>query len=236
MFAKGSSGRNRFAIKIILVLIAIFAVAVAFYYDLHRSLDLENLKLHLEDLQDFRSENPISFSSVFFLIYVTVTGLSIPGALVMTLAAGALFGLVYGTVLVSFASTTGATVAFLASRLIISETVQKRFPTQFDKINAGIEREGAFYLFSLRLIPQVPFFLINLMMGLTKMRLIVFYFVSQLGMLPGTIAYVNAGTQLSKITSLRGIVSPNVLVAFVILGILPFVLKRGIGLLRNGKI
>jgi uncharacterized membrane protein YdjX (TVP38/TMEM64 family) len=162
------------------------------------------------------------------LIYILVTSLSLPGAVVMTLAGGALFGLVRGTVIVSFASTIGATLACLVSRFILRDWVQGKFGDKMKTVNDGIEREGPFYLFTLRLIPIFPFWMINLVLGLTKMPLRTFYWVSQAGMLPGTIVYVNAGKELAKIDSLSGILSPGLIISFVLLGLLPLVTKKAI--------
>ncbi|MDA8434043.1 MAG: TVP38/TMEM64 family protein [Nitrospiraceae bacterium] len=165
--------------------------------------------------------------------YILVTSLSLPGAAVMTLAGGALFGLVTGTIVVSFASTIGATLACVVSRFLLRDWVQKKFGGRIAKINEGIEKEGAFYLFTLRLIPVFPFWLINLAMGLTGMRLITFYWVSQIGMLAGTAVYVNAGKELGKIDSLRGIISPRLLGSFALLGIFPIAAKKIVGWCRS---
>ncbi|MCU0870276.1 MAG: FAD-dependent oxidoreductase [Burkholderiales bacterium] len=189
-------------------------------------LTLEALKAQQATLATWHATRPVGVAASFFAVYVAVTGLSLPGAAVMTLVAGALFGVVQGTLIVSFASTAGATLAFLASRFLLRDTVQKRFGDRLRTLNAGIEKEGAFYLFTLRLVPAVPFFVINLAMGLTPMRAATFWWVSQLGMLAGTVAYVNAGTQLARIDSLRGIVSPTLLGSFVALGVLPLVARR----------
>ncbi|MEX1303389.1 MAG: TVP38/TMEM64 family protein, partial [Desulfotignum sp.] len=167
--------------------------------------------------------------------YITVTALSLPGAAVMTLAGGALFGLVTGTVVISFASTIGATLAFLVSRFLLKNWVQNRFKDKLHAINRGIERDGAFYLFTLRLVPVFPFFIINLVMGLTPIRTIRFYLVSQLGMLPGTLVYVNAGTQLAQIDSLKDIVSPGLLLSFALLGMFPLLAKKGVALINRKK-
>jgi uncharacterized membrane protein YdjX (TVP38/TMEM64 family) len=163
---------------------------------------------------------------LFFVAYVAVTGLSLPGAAVMTLAGGAVFGLFWGLLLVSFASSLGATLAFLASRFLLRDWVQQRFGDRLRAINAGIEKEGGFYLFTLRLVPVFPFFVINLLMGLTPIKTRTFYWVSQIGMLAGTLVYVNAGTQLARIDSLAGILSPALLGSFVLLGLFPLLAKK----------
>jgi uncharacterized membrane protein YdjX (TVP38/TMEM64 family) len=165
----------------------------------------------------------------FFAVYVAVTGLSLPGAAIMTLVAGALFGLWTGTLLASFASSLGATVAFLFSRYILRDSVQNRFAHHLVAINKGIEREGALYLFTLRLVPVFPFFVINLVMGLMPIRTLTFYWVSQVGMLAGTVVYVNAGTQLGQLESLSGILSPGIILSFVLLGVFPLLAKAIVG-------
>ena len=170
---------------------------------------------------------------LFFAGYVAVTALSLPGAAVMTLAAGAIFGLGWGTLIVSFASSIGATLAFLAARWLLGGWVQSRFGDRLAALNAGIAKDGGFYLFTLRLVPVLPFFVINLAMGLTTLRTWTFYWVSQLGMLAGTLVYVNAGTQLARIESLSGIVSPGVLGSLVLLGVFPLVARKIIDAVRS---
>jgi uncharacterized membrane protein YdjX (TVP38/TMEM64 family) len=167
------------------------------------------------------------------IIYIATTSLSLPGATVLTLAGGALFGLIEGTIIVSFASTIGATLACFVSRFMLREWVQNKFRDKLSAINKGIAEEGAFYLFTLRLIPAFPFFMINLVMGLTKMPLATYYWVSQLGMLPGTMVYVNAGKELSKIESLSGILSPGLIFSFALLGLFPLGVKKLLGLYRS---
>ena len=169
------------------------------------------------------------------LIYILVTSLSLPGAAVMTLAGGAFFGLVVGTVVVSFASTIGATLACFVSRFILRDWIQSRFGEKLKTVNEGVEKEGAFYLFTVRLIPVFPFWLINLVMGLTSMKLVTFYWVSQLGMLAGTIVFVNAGKELAKIDSLSGILSPTLIMSFVLLGLFPIITKKAIAFYKSKK-
>ncbi len=190
-------------------------------------LTLENLKAQQLALNSWTDQNFLVSSAIFFLVYVAVTALSIPGAVVMTLAGGALFGLLWGTVLISFASTAGASLAMLASRYLVGDWVRKRFSSHINTIDEGVKKDGPFYLFTLRLIPIFPFFLINLLMGLTQMSVRTFWWVSQLGMLAGTLVYVNAGTQLGKLESLSGILSFQLLGAFALLGLFPFI-ARGI--------
>lgn len=211
--------------KIVLLLIVAAVVAV-FAFDLHSLLTLDSLKSRLEQFREFQAESPWLVAGVFFAAYVLVTAFSIPGAAVMTLAAGALFGLLQGLILVSFASTIGATLAFIGARYLLRDSVQAKFGNRLKAINEGVEKEGAFYLFTLRLVPVFPFFLINLLMGLTSMKAFTFFWVSQLGMFAGTVVYVNAGTELAKIDSLAGILSPGLILSFVLLGIFPLIAKK----------
>ena len=186
----------------LLTVVVIAALIAAFFASGgHRYLTFENLKQLVASAQSFYQAHPIETAVGYSFLYVVIAGLSLPGAVPMTLVGGAVFGLLWGTVIVSFASTLGATIAFLVSRLLLREWVQNSFARYMKPINAGIEKEGAFYLFTLRLIPQIPFFAINLVMGLVPIRTWTFYWVSQLGMLAGTIVYVNAGTQLAAIAT-----------------------------------
>lgn len=221
-----------------LAIIAALAALVAAYvlFDLGRFLTLEGIKSGVAQWEAFYGENPVAVLAGFFAIYVAVTAASLPGAALMTLAAGALFGLVTGTILVSFASTLGATLAFLSARHVLRDSIEARFGERLKAINAGVERDGAFYLFTLRMIPAFPFFMVNLVMGLTRIRTATFVWVSQIGMLLGTIVYVNAGTQLARIESLSGIASPQVLGSFVLLGIAPWIAKGVIGLIRRRRV
>ena len=203
------------------------ALLVAFFaLDLGRFLSLDYIKSRQAGFVALAAEQPLLVGGTYFAIYVAVAALSLPGAAIMTLAAGAIFGVVTGTVIVSFASSIGATLAFLVSRYVLRESVQSRFGARLADIDKGVEKEGAFYLFTLRLVPLVPFFIINLLMGLTKMKARTFYWVSQLGMFAGTVVYVNAGTQLAKIDSLKGILSPALIGSFVLLGLFPLVAKK----------
>lgn len=204
----------------------IILVAIVFTFDLQQYLTLDYLKGQQEAFTRFYEENAFLTLAVYFGLYVLVTALSLPGAAVMTLAGGGMFGLATGMVIVSFASTIGATLAFLASRYLLRDFVQQKFSDKLEVINRGIEREGEFYLFTLRLIPVFPFFLINLVMGLTPIRTLKYFLVSQLGMLPGTVVYVFAGTQLAQVESLRGILSPGMIGALVALGLFPLVTKK----------
>ena len=212
--------------KTIIVLLVVAAIAVFFGMDLDQYLTLDALRGSQEKFAAMQERSPWLTALAFFAVYVAVVALSLPGATVMTLAIGALFGFWYGAVLVSFASTIGATLAFLASRYVLRDMVQRRFGDKLKGINEGMAKDGALYLFLLRLMPIFPFFLINLLMGLTHIRTATFYWVSQLGMLAGTLVYVNAGTQLARIDSLSGIFSPAVLLSFALLGVFPLVAKR----------
>ncbi|EGV51889.1 FAD-dependent oxidoreductase [endosymbiont of Riftia pachyptila] len=221
--------------KIILLALLLALIAAFFVFDLGSYLTLENLKQQRDGLQQWRDQAPLLSSLGFFLVYVLVTALSLPGATVMTLAIGAIFGLVWGFVLVSFASTIGATLAFLVARFLFRDAVQQRFGDRLQSINAGMTKDGALYLFSLRLVPLFPFFVINLVMGLTPIRTWTYYWVSQLGMLAGTLVYVNAGTQLAGLDSLSGILSPALIGSFVLLGIFPLIAKRIVTLIKRRR-
>ncbi len=220
-----------------LVLLAAIAIAIALFFalDLGRFLNLEYFKQQQAAIEAYRSDHPLLTAAAYFLIYVAVTGLSLPGAAVMTLAGGAIFGLLWGTVIISFASTIGATLAFLASRLLFRDSVQQRFGAKLRTINEGMAREGAFYLFALRLVPIFPFFVINLLMGLTPIRTWTYYWVSQVGMLAGTVVYVNAGTQLAAIESVGGILSPGILGSFALLAVFPFIAKKVVAVVEARK-
>jgi dihydrolipoamide dehydrogenase len=222
--------------QIIVIAALLIVAALFFFFDLHQLLTLETIKAEQGALSDSVHASPLVASLLFLLFYITITAVSLPGAAIMTLAAGAVFGFWWGLVMVSFASTIGATLAMLVARFVLRAQVEKRFAQQIAAINQGIDREGAFYLFTLRLVPIVPFFVINLAMGLTSIRPRTFYLVSQLGMLAGTVVYVNAGTQLAGIESASDILSPGLLLAFVLLGLFPLVAKRIVDLVRSRKV
>ncbi len=207
-------------------------IASFWYFDLHTLLSFEELRARSDELQTLRKEHALLSALVFFTLYVAVTGLSLPGAAVMTLAGGAIFGFWLAVVLVSFASSLGATLAFLVSRTLLRDWVQERFGRQLKSLNEGFARDGAFYLFSLRLVPVFPFFVINLISGLLPIGTLRFYWVSQLGMLPATAVYVNAGTQLGQLESPAGILSPALLGSFVLLAIFPFIARSFLGRLK----
>ncbi len=222
--------------KLLLIGALLVLIALFFAFDLGRFLSLDYLKSRQLEFAALYAERPLLVIGAYFAIYVAVTALSLPGATIMTLAGGAIFGLWVGTLVVSFASTLGATLAFLTSRYILRESVQARFGARIAEIDKGIAKDGAFYLFTLRLVPLVPFFVINLAMGLTRMRVAVFNGISQLGMLAGTVVFVNAGTQLAKIESLRGILSPALIGSFVLLGVFPLIAKWVVGVIRSRKV
>ena len=221
--------------KLLLLLLALL-IAAFFVLDLGRFFSLDALKQQQAALDSFYQQKPLLMLAVFFLVYVAVAALSLPGAVILTLAAGALFGLFTGLVLVSFASSIGATLAFLASRFLFRDSIQRRFGGQLDTFNKNIDRDGAFYLFTVRLVPIFPFFLVNLVMGLTKLKTGVFYLVSQIGMLAGTLVFVNAGTQLAQIDSVQGILSPALLFSFALLGIFPLVAKKMLDFFKARKV
>ncbi|HNW18773.1 MAG TPA: TVP38/TMEM64 family protein [Sphingorhabdus lacus] len=220
--------------KALLVLFAVSALVSYFVFDLGQYLSLENFKAQQAEILAAKNAHPLIFIAGFFLTYVTITGLSIPGAAIMTLIAGALFGLVIGIVVVSFASTIGATLAFLGSRYVLRDWVQSKFGERLKAIDDGLAKDGAFYLFTLRLIPVFPFFVINLLMGLTRIRTWTFFWVSQLGMLAGTIVYVNAGTQISQVESTAGLLSPTLIGSFVLLALFPWA-ARGLLAVVNSR-
>ena len=223
--------------KKLLILLAVIAVAIAFFvFDLGRFFSLTYIKESQQSFSTLYNERPVFITAVFFAIYVAITALSLPGAAIMTLAAGASFGLVWGTVVVSFASTLGATCAMLISRYVLRDSIEKRFDAKLADVNKGMEKEGAFYLFTLRLIPLIPFFMLNVLMGLTKMKTLTFFWVSQLGMLAGTAVYVNAGTQLAKLDSLKGILSPALLGSLVLLGIFPLLARKIVEISKGRKV
>ena len=208
-----------------LALLALLAAAILayFWFDLGQYLSLDQFKAQQAEIIAAKDAAPALYIGRFFLLYVGVTALSLPGAAIMSLIAGALFGVVTGTILVSFASTIGATLAFLSSRFVLRDWVQGKFGDRLKAIDDGIARDGAFYLFTIRLIPLFPFFVVNLVMGLTRIPARTFYWVSQIGMLPATIVFVNAGTQIGAIDSTAGLLSPTLIGSFVLLGLFPWI-------------
>ena len=223
--------QSRYFILVVVVLI----FSAFFYFGGLDYLTLESLQAYREVIANFYAQHTLLTVALFFGFYTVYTGLSLPGAAPLTLIAGALFGVVLGVVVVSFASTLGATLACVLSRYLFRDVLKQRYSTQFDRINAGMVKDGAFYLFALRLVPAVPFFVVNLTMGLVQIRLRTFWLVSQVGMLAGTFVYVNAGSELAKIESLGDILSPTLLISFALLGVLPFVAKKGVDWWRRRK-
>ena len=219
----------------VLVLVAV-ALAAFFGSGAYRHFTFESIKAQQGTLEGWYRAHAVETVAGFFVLYVAVTSLSIPGAAVLTLVAGAIFGIGVGALVVSFAAALGATIAFLISRFVLRDWVRGHYGAQLERIDRGIRKEGALYLFTLRLIPVVPYFLINLLTGLTAMRAWTFYWVSQLGMLPGTLVYANAGTQLAAIGSPRQILSPGVIGAFVLLGIFPLVAKKLIDAVKARRV
>lgn len=212
--------------RAIIALLVVAAIALFFSMGLDQYLTLGALKEDQGKFTAMLEQSPLRVTLIAFALYVVVVALSLPAATIMGLAAGALFGLWYGTLLVSFASSVGATLAFLISRYLLRDFVQQHFGDKLKGINEGMAKDGALYLFMLRLVPIFPFFLINLLMGLTQIHTRTFYWVSQLGMLAGTLVYVNAGVQLARIDSLSDIISPAVLLSFALLGVFPLIAKR----------
>jgi len=211
-----------------IAVIGVLALAAALFFGLglQEYLSFEYLKASRAHFQDLYARHAAAVIAAYFIVYVLVTAFSLPGATAMTLAGGALFGFWTGFAVISFASTIGATLACFAARYVMRDWVQARFGDRLARINEGMEREGAYYLFSMRLIPVIPFFLVNLLMGLTPVPLRTFYWVSQLGMLPGTAVFVNAGSQLSRIDSPASILSPGLIASFVLLGVFPLAVKK----------
>lgn len=218
-------------------LIAIFAVIVVifFYFDIYDYFTLTYLQTQQHAILSYRDIHPVLTILIYGLIYICITGLSLPGATILTLAGGALFGLLWGAIIVSFASSIGATLAFLAARFLFRDSVERRFTDSLKMVNDGIAKDGPYYLFTLRLVPLFPFFAINLVMGLTTMKTLTFYWISQIGMLAGTLVYVNAGTQLASIKSLSDITSPILVGSFVLLGIFPLIVKKIVDQLAHDK-
>jgi pyruvate/2-oxoglutarate dehydrogenase complex dihydrolipoamide dehydrogenase (E3) component/uncharacterized membrane protein YdjX (TVP38/TMEM64 family) len=222
--------------RLLLAAVILGLIALFFAFDLGQYLQLDYLKAKQAATEEFRRSSPLLAGGLSFVGYVLVAALSLPGAAIMSLAVGAIFGLAWGTLIVSFASSIGATLAFLLSRFLFREGVRGRFGDRLRAIDAGLDKEGALYLFALRLVPAFPFVVINLVMGLTRVRPWTFYWVSQIGMLPATLVYVNAGTQLATLTSVRGLLSPALIGSFVLLGIFPLIAKRAVETLESRRL
>ena len=222
--------------KLIIAALLLAGVGAFFALDLGRYFSLAFIKDSQSSFAALYAQRPVFVTLVYFAVYVVVTALSLPGAAIMTLAGGAIFGLLWGTLVVSLASTLGATLAMLTARYLLRDSIQQRFGRRLDEVNKGIAKEGAFYLFTLRLIPVIPFFALNLLMGLTRMKTWTFFWVSQLGMLAGTVAYVNAGTQIARIDSLKSILSPGLIGSFVLLGLLPLLVNKVLNFFKRRKV
>lgn len=220
-------------LKIAVISVVMMAIVAFFALDLSQYMQLDYIQQQRAVFAAYYDANRLLVLLGFFLLYVIATALSLPIAAILTLLAGALFGFLLGLVVVSFASSIGASLAFLFSRFIFRDTVQQKYGHYLEKVNQGIKKEGAFYLFALRLVPVVPFFVVNLLMGLMPIRLWVFYVVSQIGMLAGTAVYVYAGTELGQITALSDIMSPTLWIAFVLLGLLPLLSKKILAVMRK---
>ncbi|QGY41082.1 TVP38/TMEM64 family protein [Pseudodesulfovibrio cashew] len=219
--------------RLIVIGVVVTLVLSYFLFDFGRFFSLEYLKASREQFRELYAGHTVLVLTAYFCLYVVSTALALPAATVITLAGGALFGWTTGVIVVSFASSIGAALAFLVSRYLFRDWVQSRFGDKLAQINGGIKREGAFYLFTLRLIPAFPFFVINTVMGLTPMRLSTYYWVSQVGMFPATVVYVNAGKELGQLESLSGLLSPSLIVSFAILGLFPLVVKKGMDWYRG---
>lgn len=221
--------------RLIIAALLLIAIGAFFLSGAHQWFTLETLKAYQSDFQAVFNQHPWQVAGLFFAVYVVMTALSLPGATLLTLLGGALFGLGWGLLIISFASTLGATLAFLLSRFLFQKPIERRFPRQFASVNRGVERDGALYLFTLRLVPAFPFFMINLVMGLTRIKTITFYWVSQVAMLPGTAIYVNAGGQLGELESLGGIISPTLLASFALLAVFPWIARRIVLIVQKRK-
>ncbi len=222
--------------KLLIILAFTLPVGVFFAFGLGQFFSLDYVKSQQAAIDAYRTAQPVLVAGIFFAVYVAVTALSLPGAVIMTLAAGAIFGVLWGVVMVSFASTLGATLAFLAARFALRDWVQGHFGDKLKTMNAGMAKEGGLYLFTLRLIPIFPFFIINLLMGLTPIRAWTFYWVSQIGMLAGTLVYVNAGAQLTRLDSLKDILSPALLFSFALLGLFPLIAKQIVSIVKARRV
>jgi uncharacterized membrane protein YdjX (TVP38/TMEM64 family) len=221
--------------KILIVIVIVGLIVAVKVLNLDHYLTLTYLKVSLDKFKALYENHGLMVIASYFIIYVLTTSLSLPGASPLGIAGGALFGFWVATIVVSFASTIGATLACFVSRYLLRDWIQNKFGDKILKVNEGIEKEGAFYLFTLRLIPVFPFWMINLIMGLTKMSLFKFYWVSQIGMLPGTMVFVNAGKELAKIDSLKGIFSPGLIISFALLGIFPIAVKKLVAFYSSRK-
>lgn len=221
--------------KLILVAVVAALIASFFVFDLGQYLSIDYLKSQKDALNQLYLDKPVAIISIFFLAYVAMAALALPAATILTLAGGAIFGFTAGFIIVSFASTIGATIAFLLTRYLFHDAIQSKFGDRLTALNAGIEREGAFYVFGLRLVPLFPFVVVNSVLALTKLKTWTFYWSSQVGMLAGTAVYVNAGTQLASINTLSDIAKPQLLISFALLGVFPIIAKYALALLKRNK-
>ena len=222
--------------KIFLLSLILLAIGAFFYFDLGQWLTLDALKQQQQIIETFRSEHPLLTAGLYSLAYIVITALSLPGAALMTLTGGAIFGVLWGTVLANLSASIGATLAFLIARFIVGDWVQAKFGDRIVSINRGIEQDGAFYLFSLRLVPIFPFFVINVVMGLTRIKTWTFFWVSVIGMIAGAAVYANAGTQLAQLESLSGIASPSLLASFALLGLFPLLARKTLDWLKRRRL
>jgi len=219
--------------KLSLLLVLLLAIIAIIWWLPPDLLTLENLKARQADIELYRSKHPVLAVLIYCSVYVVFTALSIPGAVFLTLIGGAIFGLFYGTIWISISSTTGATLAFLMSRFFFQQAVKEKFGDRLNAIEENLRKDGAFYLFSMRLVPAIPFFVINLVMGLTPIKTLHYVLASWSGMLAGTTVYVNAGTQLSKLDSLSGILSPPIIFSFLLLASFPYIARRLLSLYKT---
>ena len=221
--------------KIALVVAILAIIAAFFIFDLQQYFSLDYLKQQQSSLNQLYADNPALIAAIFFFVYVIFAALALPAATILTLAGGAIFGFWVGLLVVSFASTIGATIAFILTRYLFHDAIESKFGHRLQTINAGIEREGAFYVFGLRLVPLFPFVMINSLLALTKLKTSTFYWASQIGMLAGTAVYVNAGTQIAQIQSLGDVADPKLLLSFALLGVFPIVAKYALAWLKRVK-
>jgi uncharacterized membrane protein YdjX (TVP38/TMEM64 family) len=220
-------------IKSFIIIFFLASIMAGFFFDIGQYLSFETIKEQHEKLILLIESNFIFYFILFFFIYIIVTAFALPFAAIKTVLAGALFGLIPGVILTSFASSIGSTLCFLMSRFVLRDFVQNKYSKYLDKINKGIKEDGIYYLFFLRLSPIFPFFIINLVFGLTKMKIMTFYIISQIGMLIGTVIFVNAGVQLSKISSMSDILSFNLILSFILIGLVPLIIKKLIQIIKK---
>jgi len=217
---------NKKFFKILIILIFIISFLSVLIFDLDQLLSFENIKKSQNNLQSLINKNYFFYYVIFFIVYIFITTFALPFAAIKTIIAGALFGLIPGVLLTSFASSIGSTLCFLMSRFVLRNYIENKYQKYVEKVNSGISKDGVFYLFFLRLSPIFPFFIVNLIFGLTRMKATTFYIISQIGMLIGTVVFVNAGVQLAKINSINDILSFNIIISFMLIGLVPFIIKK----------